>query len=83
MTPMTPLTSYAADHRFLVESAAKAAGITDPVAFVPSNYAYFLLKSAVRGPLLPLDGVLLRDWMLGGRHHFPGTRFGIRLYTKD
>jgi cell division protease FtsH len=78
---MTLLASYAADHRFLVEAAAKAAGITDPVAFVPSIYESYLLKSAIRGPLVPLDGVLLRNWMTGGRHYFPGTQFGIRLYT--
>jgi cell division protease FtsH len=80
---MTPLTSYSTDHRFLVDAAAKAAEITDPVAFVPSSYGYYLLKSAVRGSLIPLDGVLLRDWMTGGRHHYPGTQFGIRLYTAD
>ncbi|HEV3436228.1 MAG TPA: hypothetical protein VG122_02650, partial [Gemmata sp.] len=80
---MTPLTSYSTDHRFLVDAAAKAAGITDPVAFVPSTYAFYLLKSAVRGSLVPLDGVLLRNWMTGGRHHYPGTQFGIRLYAAD
>lgn len=78
---MTLLTSYTTDHRFLVAAAAKAAGISDPVAFVPSVYDQFLLKSSVRGLLIPLDGVLLRDWMTGGRHHFPGAQFGIRLYT--
>jgi hypothetical protein len=78
---MTPLTSYSADHRQIVEAAAAAAGLTDPVAFTPSGYAYYLLKSAIRGPLVPLDGVLLRDWMTGGRHYYPGTQFGVRLYT--
>ncbi len=78
---MTLLTSYATDHRLLVEAAAKAAGISDPVAFVPSTYVDYLLKTSVKGALIPLDGVLLRDWMTGSRHHFSGTRFGIRLYT--
>jgi cell division protease FtsH len=78
---MTPLASYAADHRQLVEAAAAAAGIADPVAFTPSGYVYYLLKSAIRGCLIPLDGVLLRDWMTGGRHYWPGTKFGVRLYT--
>ena len=80
---MTPLTSYTADHRNLVEAAAKATGIADPVAFVPSRYAYYLLKSSVRGALIPLDGVLLRDWTTGGRHFYPGMQFGIRLYSAD
>ena len=78
---MTPLASYTADHRRLVKAVANVAEITDPVAFVPSGYAYYLLKAAIRGPLIPLDGVLLRDWMTGGRHYFPGTQFGVRVYT--
>lgn len=78
---MTPLASYSADHRRLVEATARVAELVDPVAFTPSSYAYYLLKSATRGPLIPLEGALLRDWMTGGRHHYPGTQFGIRLYT--
>jgi len=76
---MTPVTSYAADHRRLVEAASAVAGVTDPVAFTPGGYAYYLLKSAVRGPLVPLEGVLLRDW-IRNRHLTPGTKFGLRLY---
>jgi cell division protease FtsH len=67
----------------LVAAAAAAAGIADPVPFAPSGYAYYLLKAAVRGPLVPLDGVLLRDWMTGGRHYWPGAKFGLRLYTAE
>ena len=51
------------------------------MAFTPSGYVYYLLKSAVRGPLMPLEGALYRDWMTGGRHYYPGTQFGDRLYT--
>jgi hypothetical protein len=32
---------------------------------------------------VPLKGVLLRDWMTGGRHFWPGAKFGIRLYTAE
>lgn len=78
---MTPLTQYAADHRALVAAAAEAAGIADPVAFDPSYYRYYVLKKAVRGPLVPLDGALIREWETGGRTHSPGTHFGVRLYT--
>jgi cell division protease FtsH len=77
---MTPLSSYSADHRLLVEAAAAAAALDEPVAFAPDGYGYYLLRSAVRGPLVPLDGVLLRDWTTG-RHHYPGTQFGVRLYS--
>ena len=65
---MTPLASYTADHRRLVAAAARVAELIDPIVFTPSGYAYYLLKSAVRGPLIPLEGVLLRDW----------TRYAIR-----
>ena len=78
---MTPITQYAADHRTLVAAAAEAAGIADPVAFDANYYRYYLLKKAVRGPLVPIDGALVREWETGGRLHSPGTHFGVRLYT--
>lgn len=77
---MTPLSSYTADHRLMVEAAAKAAGLTDPVAFVAGGYAYTLMDNATRGPLVPLDGALIRQWMTQAKYH-PSTTFGIRLYT--
>jgi hypothetical protein len=78
---MTPLETYSADHKFLLDGAAKAAGITDPVAFVPGIYAFHLLRASVRGPLVPLDGVLVRDWNTGGRYYFPGAQYGLRVYS--
>jgi hypothetical protein len=77
----TPLAQYTADHRVLVDAAAKAAGLTDPVAFDGSGYAFHLLGVSVRGPLVPIDGALVRDWVTGGRKYWPGASFGIRLYT--
>ena len=80
---MTLLASYATDHGKLITAAAEAAQLTDPVAFSPGGgYAYYLLKSAVRGALVPLEGVLLRDW-IRHRHHSSGAKFGVRLYTAD
>ena len=50
---MTPLASYTADHRRLVEAAAAAAELVDPVAFSPEyGTPTTLLKSAIRGPLV-------------------------------
>jgi hypothetical protein len=77
---MTPLASYTADHRLIVEATARAAGIAEPVAFNPDYYSYYLFKHAVRGPLLPLDGALLRSWAKGSPHRL-GAHFGVRLYT--
>jgi cell division protease FtsH len=77
----TLIQDYAADHAFLVRAAADAAGLADPVPFNPRNHLHSLLTKAVRGPLVPLGETLLRDWMTGGRHYWPGTQFGVRLYT--
>lgn len=79
---MTPLASYTADHRLMVEAAARSAGIADPVAFNPDYYAYYLLKNAVRGPLVPLDGVVLRSWSSGGVRRM-GAHVGVRIYSLD
>lgn len=79
---MTPLSTYSADHRFLVEASAKAAGLTDPVAFVAGGYVYSLVGNAVRGALVPLDGALIRQWVTRSKY-YPATNFGIRLYTLE
>lgn len=79
---MTPLSTYSADHKLLVEAAAKAANLTDPIAFSAHGYAYTLLGNATRGTLVPIDGALIRQWITRGRY-YPGTAFGIRLYTLD
>lgn len=78
-----PLAQSAADHKFLVEAAGKAAGLADPVAFDASYYNFYLLRKAKRGPLVPIDGALVRAWETGGRLTSPGTHFGVRLYTAD
>jgi hypothetical protein len=77
---MTPLTAYTTDHRYLVEEASKAAGITDPVAF-QADYtrAFYLMRISKRGPVVPLDGVLLRTWQF--QSGTPKVTFGIRLYS--
>jgi hypothetical protein len=77
----TPLADYTADHNRIVEAAATAAGLTDPVAFNPRGHLYSLLGVAVRGALVPLDGALVRQWQTGVRKYWPTTTFGIRLYT--
>src|SRR5947209_1707851 len=75
-----PLAQVTADHRQLVEAAARAAGIADPVAVDLDDYQYVILQNAVRGPFVPLDGVMIRAWDRSWVRHFPGTRFGLRQY---
>ena len=55
--PVTPPTTAV-----LVEAAAAAAGSPTRSRSARASYAYYLLEVAVRGPLVPLDGVLVRDW---------------------
>ncbi len=76
----SPLRSYSADHRFLLETAGKAADFKDPVAVDFDQFYVPLLKVAHRGPLLPIDGVLVRDWDPDNRRTSAGMNFGMRLY---
>jgi hypothetical protein len=75
------LEQYTADHRFLLAAAAEAAGLADPVALDLGDFQTPLLAAAVRGPALPVDGVLVRDWDRDHRRCCPGVEFGLRLYT--
>lgn len=77
------LEQYTANHRHILDAVAKATGITDPVAFVPSGLYYPLVQNAIRGPLLPIDGVLTRDWIGVSRRYWPGVQFGIRQYSVE
>lgn len=78
---MTPLQQFAADHRFLLKALGDAAGLKDPVAFDADVYATPLLEASVRGPVLPLAGVMVRDWDRQWTDTRPGVRFGGRAYT--
>ncbi len=74
------LQQYAADHRFLLEAAARQAGFASPVAVDMDEFYTPLVKAARRGPLSPLDGVLVRDWDPDNRRSMPGVQLGMRLY---
>lgn len=76
-----PLQQYASDHRYLLETVAREAGFTSPVAIDLDDFTAPLLKSARKGELLPIDGVLVRDWDPDNRKIYPGLRLGVRLYT--
>ncbi len=74
------LQRYSADHRYLLEQAGRAAGQADPVAIELAEFYLPVIKSARRGALVPIDGVLVRDWDPDGRRTNPGIQLGIRLY---
>ena len=76
----TPLKQYAADHRYLLETVARQAGITNPVAINLDEYEGPLLTKARAGQILPVDGVLVRDWNPHVRQSDTGVQIGARLY---
>ncbi len=77
------LKHYAADHRYLLTAAGRAAGLADPVAIDLDEFAAPLLKKARRGPLVPIDGVLVRDWDPDNRRTYLGAQLGLRLYDVE
>src|SRR5262245_28757534 len=80
---MTPLKQYSADHRYLLEQAGRAAGMERPVAVDLDDFEGPLLRQAKRRELVPLDGVLVRDWTPDGRRASAGACIGMRLYEID
>ncbi|HVS34133.1 MAG TPA: ATP-binding protein [Gemmataceae bacterium] len=79
----TPLEQYAADHRRLLQAAGRLAGFADPIAVELDEFQTPLVKAARRGPPMPLDGVLVRDWDPDCRRTASGLRIGMRLYEID
>lgn len=76
---ITPLQSYTAAHRYLLEVLAHEAGLEDAVAVSAGPNFWHLLRCARRGRQVPIDGVLVRDWNPGNRR-YSGIRLGARLY---
>src|SRR5262245_12342791 len=79
----SPLQNYTGDHCFLLEAAKAQAGVIDPVPVnLDEFYAPLVAKAHKRG-LLPIDGVLVRDWDPDNRKLAPGVHLGMRLYEID
>jgi hypothetical protein len=74
------LCQFAADHRQLLTVVARHTGMASPVAVQFDDFAGPLLKKARKGELLPIEGVLVRDWDPDIRRADPGLQFGVRLY---
>jgi cell division protease FtsH len=77
------LKKYTADHRFLLEVVRRQAGFNEPVVVDLDAFAEPLLKSARKGALLPIDGVLVRDWDPDNRRTNPGAQLGLRIYEVE
>jgi hypothetical protein len=76
----SPLQLYTADHRYLLDLVGRQAGFDTPVAIDLDEFAVPLLKAARKGEMLPVDGVLVRDWDPDNRRIDPGVQLGMRLY---
>ncbi|MCE9533190.1 MAG: ATP-binding protein [Planctomycetes bacterium] len=80
---MRSLQTYSADHRFLVEQVSQAAGLVDPVVVDLDEFYEPVLRHAKKKALIPIDGVLVRDWDPDNRRIYPGIQLGSRLYDLD
>src|SRR5262245_12297516 len=74
------LQRFAADHRFLLGVVSREVGLEAPVAINMDEFYVPLIKAARRGPLLPIEGVLVRDWCPDNRRTNPGLQVGMRVY---
>jgi hypothetical protein len=75
------LQQLTADHRDLVRACGEALGVVDPIAFDPSEFHESLVKGARRGPFIPLNGMMIRDWDRSSPRSDRGATFGVRIYT--
>jgi hypothetical protein len=71
---------FITDHRYLLERVGQQMGFADPVAIDFDDFADPVVKASKRGPAMPIDGVLVRDWMKGSRRTYSGIRIGMRRY---
>ena len=76
----TRIEQFAADHRFLLDIVARQAGFADPLVIDLDDFYHPLVKQAKRRELLPIEGVLVRDWDPDGRQTNPGVQIGMRVY---
>jgi hypothetical protein len=74
------LKQYAADHRYLLDLVARHMGWDAPIALDLDEFYVPLVKAARRGDLVPIEGVLVRDWDPDNRRTSPGVQIGMRLY---
>ena len=77
------LKQYTADHRYLLDLVTQQTGMAEPVAVELDEFYVPLLKIAKKGALLPIDGVLVRDWDPDNRRIAPGFQLGMRLYEVE
>jgi hypothetical protein len=77
------LKDFIAEHKYLLELAALEFGFDDPRAIDLGCFFDPLLKASRKGPVRPVDGVLVRHWDPNKHRVYPGIQLGMRGYTID
>jgi hypothetical protein len=77
---MSTLQDYAAEYRHLLAIVSREAGLADPVTIDLDEFHEPLLRASRKGKILPIEGVLVRDWDPDNRSLQPGIQLGMRLY---
>src|SRR5262249_18784260 len=80
-SPACLLRHYGADRRYLLDRAARDAGLAGPPPVHLDAFYVPPLKACRRKELLPIDGVLVRDWDPDNRSINPGVQLGMRVYA--
>lgn len=71
---------YGDDHRYLLDIVSRAVGFHQPIALDLDEFYVPLVKAARRREILPIEGVLVRDWDPDNRQTNPGIQIGLRVY---
>lgn len=77
---MISLSNSIGDQKHLIALAQDALGAGEVVAFVGAEFQDALLKVSRRGPVLPVDGLLIRGWGRDNRQTSNGLMTGLRVY---
>jgi cell division protease FtsH len=80
---MTPLHSGLADHQALLKAVESAVGLMDPVAMELGQFQEPMLRKSRRLPVVPVEGVMIRDWHREMKQTNAGLSFGIRPYELE
>lgn len=79
-SPMTPMQSFSADFRALIDRAARAGDLSEPIAVDFDEFSGSIMRNARKGAMVPIDGVLIREWSTSSRRESSHVRLGMRCY---
>lgn len=71
---------YGDDHRYLLDIVSRAVGFRQPIVLDLDEFYVPLVKAARRREIVPIEGVLVRDWDPDSRQTNPGVQIGMRVY---